>query len=93
MTKKIEIASNNGISLNLLRRTNDSGLFAAAYVINDHGDLKNYIIDASQGWETMRHDYERAARDYNELVPDCYSIPRGRFATLPSQGKAYFTQI
>ena len=75
MTKKIEIASNNGISLNLVIGINKSGPFPAAYVINDCGNYRNYIIDGPQECETMRHDYERAARDYNELVPPEAAIP------------------
>ena len=51
---------------------------------------KNYIVsgfwngadidatisaDASEGWETLRHSYEIAARIYNSLVDDSEIIP------------------
>ena len=36
---------------------------------------RDFNADCSDGWETMRHGYEQAARYYNSLVPKSKEIP------------------
>ena len=36
---------------------------------------ENYPADNTRGWETLRHAYARAAKRYNEIVPESQMIP------------------
>lgn len=52
--------------------------FNGAYVVRDVTDDRTagcFDCDMSRGWETMRHDYQYAARYYNSLVPNDEAIP------------------
>lgn len=69
-------------SAEIARYYGDDRIIIIERVINYFGEMfytvydilgdfvEEFYIDHSEGWETERHAYEKAARCYNSLVPD-----------------------
>lgn len=55
----------------------DKKLFVV-YIFHYNGDLEvseSFPVDCSEGWETMRHSYRKAAMLYNTYMTDDNIIP------------------